>query len=515
MTKAVKKNHKKQVKKEDFSRPPIVVILGHVDSGKTSLLDYICKTHIAPKESGGITQRIDAYQIDRNGEKMTFIDTPGHEAFSIMRSRGAKVADIAVLVVDATQGVQDQTKESIFQIKSSGIPFIVALNKIDMKNANPEKCKRELIKEDVLVESMGGQVPSVGTSARDGKGVDELLDLILLIAEMEELKGDLLCPAGGVIIESYMDSQRGPVASLILTEGILKPGSIVATSSSFGKIKKLEDFRGRQKEEIRPSDPAIVIGFESSPQSGEKFQVFSDIEKAEEFIAGQDKEEKQETVKIKEGQKFLDLVIRADALGSLEAMKGLFKNIPQEKVVLRILDARVGDVCESDVKLAKSGPAKIIAFSVKISPIARMVAEKENVRIISFEIIYELTEAVRILMEKIVEPDTVRNELGKIRVLVDFLTKKGRQIVGGKIIGGEITRGVQLEVIRPARQSLGAGGGGETVGKGKIIELQKDKKVKDKLVKGDECGILFEGNVKIMVGDILQAYKDEKQKGTL
>ena len=241
MTKAVKKNHKKQVKKEDFSRPPIVVILGHVDSGKTSLLDYICKTHIAPKESGGITQRIDAYQIDRNGEKMTFIDTPGHEAFSIMRSRGAKVADIAVLVVDATQGVQDQTKESIFQIKSSGIPFIVALNKIDMKNANPEKCKRELIKEDVLVESMGGQVPSVGTSARDGKGVDELLDLILLIAEMEELKGDLLCPAGGVIIESYMDSQRGPVASLILTEGILKPGSIVATSSSFGKIKKLED----------------------------------------------------------------------------------------------------------------------------------------------------------------------------------------------------------------------------------------------------------------------------------
>ncbi|OQX00575.1 translation initiation factor IF-2 [Candidatus Parcubacteria bacterium A4] len=494
---------KKIVKKP--SRPPIVVVLGHVDSGKTSILDYICKTHVASKESGGITQRIDAYQIDKNGKKITFIDTPGHEAFSMMRSRGAKVADIAVLVVDATQGVQDQTKESIFQIKSAGIPFIVALNKIDVKICNPEKCKRELLKEDVLVESMGGQVPSIGTSAREGKGIEELLDLILLIAEMEELKGDVLCPASGVIIESYMESQRGTVASLILTDGILKLGDIIATSSALGKIKKIEDFIGKPAGEIRPSDPAIVIGFENLPQSGEKFQVFSDTEKAKEFIVLNGEKEKQEVTKIKEGQKVLNLVIRADAQGSLEAIKGLLKNIPQEKVPLRILDSRVGDVCESDVKLAKTCLAKIVVFKTKISPIARMVAEKENVRIISFNIIYELTDAVRVLMEKIVEPDTVRNELGKIKVLVDFLTKKGRQIIGGKIIGGEIIRGVQLEVIR----------GEETVGKGKIIELQKDKKVKDKLVKGDECGILFEGNVKIMVGDILQAYKDEKQKGTL
>ncbi|MBU4298538.1 GTP-binding protein, partial [Patescibacteria group bacterium] len=231
-------------KQNIVSRPPVVVVMGHVDHGKTSILDYIRKTHIAEKETGGITQHIGAYQTEKEGKKITFIDTPGHEAFSAMRLRGAKVADVAILVVDAAQGVQAQTKEAIAQIKLAGIPFIIALNKIDKPESNPEKIKGELRKEGLLVESLGGKVPSVEVSAKTGQGIEELLEMINLVAEMGELKADILKPAEGVIIESYLDSQRGPTATLILNNGILKVSEILATPSTFGKIKVLENFQG-------------------------------------------------------------------------------------------------------------------------------------------------------------------------------------------------------------------------------------------------------------------------------
>lgn len=478
--------------------------MGHVDHGKTTLLDWIRKSHVADKETGGITQHIGAYEIVEKGEKITFIDTPGHEAFSAMRARGAKVADIAVLVVAADEGVQPQTKEAILHIKKAGIPMIAAINKIDKAAANPEKIKRELSAQDILVESMGGKIPSVEVSATTGKGINELLELILLVAEMEDLKADIQKPAQGVIIESYLDSNRGPTTTLILQKGILKKNDILGTATALGKIKTLEDFQGNPIEKTLPSMPVIVLGFESVPGVGESFKVFSDIESAKNEI----KEPEKSTVKmpaVESDKKSLNLILKVDVLGSLEAIEQVLKVLPQEKVFLRILKAEVGTINESDVKLSIGTKAKIVGFRVKINPIAQNLAQREKVTIMTFDIIYELAQAVRQILEKKVAPEVVRVDLGKVKVLVIFLIEKSRQIVGGKVIEGVVKRGASLEVYRNE----------EKVGKGKIIELQRNKKEIDEVGKGTECGILYEGDAKIEKGDVLLVYKEERRKGEL
>jgi translation initiation factor IF-2 len=468
----------------------------------TSILDYIRKTHVAEKEAGGITQHIGAYQIEHQGKKITFIDTPGHEAFSAMRSRGAKVADIVVLVIAAEEGVKPQTKEAISHIKKSDIPLIVALNKIDKPEANPEKVKRELSREDILVEDLGGKIPSVELSAKTGQGISELLDLILLLAEMENLETDLEKPAEGVVIEAYLDRLRGPTATLILNNGVLKPGQIIGTPSVFGKIKKLEDFQGFSIPEAFPSQPAIVLGFENVPKVGENFKVFPDLESAKSYLKIPEKKEAPEVFKIGPEQKVLNLILKTDVLGSIEAIEEVLKGIPQEKVLLRILKSEVGEINESDLKFAKGAQALILGFRTKINPAAKILAEREKVKILTFEVIYDLVEKIRKFMEKIVTPTIVREELGKVKVLAIFLSGKNRQIVGGKVIEGEIKKGALIEVIREE----------QTIGKGKLINLQRDKKDVEKVIKGKDCGILFEGNVKIEKGDILLIYTQEKRK---
>ena len=489
------------------------MVLGHIDHGKTTLLDQIRKTHVAEKESGGITQHIGAYQIalpagrqEKGGKKITFLDTPGHEAFSQMRSRGARVADIAILVVDCCEGVQAQTKEAILSIKKAGIQIIVVLNKIDKPEANPEKAKGELSKEGVLVESLGGKVPSVLVSAKTGQGVEDLLELILLVAEMEDLKTDVSKSAEGAIIESYLDSQRGPTATLLLTEGILKKGDILGTPSTFGKIKSLESFRGVPLEKVLPSDPVIVVGFENVPKVGENFKVFPGIEEAKSYLKFSEKKTP-EVLEISAGQKVLNLILKSDVLGSIEAIEEVLKGLPQEKVILRILKSEVGEVSERDIKLAKGGRAVILGFRVKISAAAKMLAERDKIKIMTFEIIYDLVEGVRKFMERIVEPELVRMELGKVKVLAIFLAEKNRQIVGGKVIEGEVKKGVQIEIFR--------GGNEELVGKGRLINLQRNKKDIDRVSKGEECGMLYEGNVRVEEGDTLVIYIEEKRKTEL
>ena len=495
-------DEKKQ--QNSVSRPPVVVVLGHIDHGKSSILEAIKDLKILEKESGGITQHIGAYEIEHQDKKITFIDTPGHEAFSAMRSRGAKVADIAVLVVAADEGVKPQTKEAISHIKKAGIPLIVAINKIDKPTADPQKVKRELAQEDVLVEEMGGKIPSVNVSAQTKEGVEELLEVTLLVAEMENLKADISKPAEGVIIEAYLDSLRGPTATLLLTNGILEPGFIIGTPSAFGKVKSLENFQGTSIQKVYPSMPAVVFGFENVPKVGEEFKVFSDIELAKKNL--QKAEKKLPIISPAEpSQKVLNLILKADVLGSLEAIEEVLKDISKEKSNLTILKAEVGEVNETDLKLVKGSRAKILAFRVKINPVALCFMEREKIKIRKFEVIYELVEEVRRLMERMTEPEVVRAELGKIKILVVFRTEKNRQILGGKVIEGEAKKSVSVEVLR----------NDEKIGKGRIINLQRNKKDIGRLTKGEECGILYEGDIKVEEGDMLAIYTEEKKKNEL
>jgi len=499
-----------KIGKSVWMRPPVVVVLGHVDHGKSSLLEAIKDFKITAKESGGITQHIGAYEVDHHGKKITFIDTPGHEAFSAMRTRGASVADIALLVVDAAQSVQPQTKEAIMAIKKAEIPTIVVLNKIDIPTADPEKIKRELSKIDVLVESMGGQIPSVEVSAKEKTGIDELLEMILLVSDMQELTADVKIPAEGLVIESYMDSLKGPVATVIVEKGTLHKKDIIATDLAMAKIKSLHDFSGKIIEKVYPSQPAIVLGFEKVPGVGEKFKSYKAVEEALAHvkIEAQKREINMTVLNINADQKVLNIILKGDVFGSLEAVEGMLKSLPQDQIVLRILKTEVGDINETDVKLAEMAKAVIIGFRVKITPGVTQILSKDTtkrIRIKTFDIIYELIQEIRNGMEKSLEAETVRKDVGKIKALIIFFAEKNRQIVGGKITEGEIKKGLKLDVMR----------GDQKVGAGRIINLQRDKKDMDLLKKGDECGILFEGNVKVEAQDILVAYTEERQKGVL
>lgn len=502
----------------NLNRPPVVVVLGHVDHGKSSLLEAIRDFKITSKESGGITQHIGAYEIVMEGNpstnsgqgKITFIDTPGHEAFSAMRARGAEVADIALLVVDASQSVQPQTKEAITAIKRAEIPMIVVINKIDLPNANPAKIKGELAKIDVSVESFGGEIPSVEVSAKEKTGIDELLEVILLVAEMQDLKSEINVPVEGLIIESYMDGKKGPIATAIIKKGILKNKDIVATDLSLAKIRCLEDFQGKEITTANPSQPVIILGFDKVPAVGEKLKSYKTVEEAQEKIK---KEEPKRTIgstviDSDPNKKVLNIILKGDVFGSLEAVEAMLKNLPQEKAVLRILKSEVGDISETDAKLAEMSKAIIIGFRVKITSSVMQFMKNDlekKLRIKTFNIIYELIQDVRNSLEKTLEAEITKEVVGKLRTILVFWGEKNRQIVGGKITEGEFKKGLKLEIIREDKK----------VGSGKIINLQRDKKDADLLRKGDEAGILFEGNIKIEKGDILQAYIEGRKKGEL
>jgi len=514
------KKSEKQSKQEVIMRPPVVVVLGHVDHGKSSLLEAIRDFKITSKESGGITQHIGAYEVEDNGKKITFIDTPGHEAFSAMRARGAEVADIALLVVDSAKSVQPQTKEAIMAIKRAEIPMIVVLNKIDLPNANPEKIKGELSKADVSVESYGGKIPSVEVSAKEKTGIDELLEVILLVADLQNLAADTdaRARAEGLIIESFMDGMKGPVATAIVKKGILKKKNIIATDLALAKVKSIKNFKGEEIEAAFPSQPVIILGFEKVPAVGEKFKTYKTVEEAEDEIKKEvPKREVGSTVlNLGPDQKVFNAILKGDVFGSLEAIEAMLKNLPQDKTVLRILKSEVGDINETDAKLAEMSKAAIIGFRVKISPtVVRFMKNDldKKLRIKTFNVIYELIQDVRRSLEKTLEPEIVRQDIGKLKTLLVFWGEKNRQIVGGKITEGELKKGLKLEVFRDD-PSTGSGQV-KKVGVGKIVNLQRDKKDMDKLSKGSEAGILFEGNVKIEKGDILVAYTEERKKGEL
>lgn len=486
-----------------IEKQPVVVILGHIDAGKTSLLNAIRQLQFTEEKPGGaITQHIGAFEIEKDGKKITFLDTPGHEAFSQMRSRGAKVADIAILVVDCIEGVKEQTKEAIFHIKESKIPLIVSFSKIDKLQKEPQLARQELAKEGILVESLGGDVPEVLTSAKTGQGIIDLLDLIILVWEMEKKKIDFTKPACGVVIESFLDPKRGPSATLILEEGILKSGDFIGTDSTFGKVRILENFKREKTEKIFPGQPCLVVGFEKVPIVGEKFQVFSSLEIAKENVKILEKKETIETPKPKEGQKVLNLILKTDVLGSKEAIEEILKKLPQEKILIKIVKSQTGEISKGDVEFARDTKSIIFGFRVKIDKVAKNFAEKEKVKIFLFELIYDLVEGARKIMGQMLEPEIVRKDLAKLKVLVDFWKKGKRQIVGVKVVDGEVKKETKFEIFREEK----------LFGGGKILNLQKERKDIQIAKRGEEIGILVESLEKIKEGDELLVFIEERRK---
>ena len=509
-------------KSNTASRPPVVVILGHVDHGKTTILNKIRQTRVAEKEAGGITQHIGAYQIEipkteaHHGGKITFLDTPGHEAFSAIRSRGAKVADIAVLVIAADEGVKPQTKEAIQVIKQAQIPFVVAINKIDKEGANPQRIKQELAEEAVMVEDYGGQIPIVELSAKTGQGLDHLLEIILLLTELEELTASMETPAKGVIIESHLDSRRGLTATLIIQDGELKIGDWVSTGPAYGRAKSLEDFTGKNIQVAVASQPCLMLAWETAPAVGQEFKVVSNLKEAERLALGSTTIGPaplflQELSVNGGGKKSLNLIIKADVQSSLEAIDHVLRTIKSEEVGYKVVGFGVGNITDADIKNARATQAMVIGFHVSVDPAAKRSAEREKVRVETFDVIYNLVENVRLIMSELLEPETRRIPLGKTRVLALFSSKStSSQIVGGKVIQGKAVRGALIDVVRDDA----------VIAKGRLAQLQQNKVDITEVSEGYELGIRFEpfgsqSTLAITIGDILEIYEEEKIKRSI
>lgn len=491
-----------------------MVILGHIDHGKTKLLDFIRKTKVAEKEAGGITQHIGAYEIEHKGKKITFIDTPGHEAFSNIRSRGAKAADIAVLVVAAEEGVKPQTKEAIQHVKEAGIFTVAAINKIDKPNANSEKVKAELKKEGVVVESLGGDIPSVNISAKEGTGIDELLEIIQLVAELAELKADPTGRASGVVLESHLDSRRGPTASLLVTDGTLHNGEWICSGDTYGKVKTMEDFLLRPLAEACPSQPVVVTGIYKIANTGDLFQVFESEKKARECVASYGKKAKQieggkKEVQVEhptnEGENVFSIILKADVLGSLEAIKASLLGFGSDKVKLKIVKSEVGDINETDIKFAFSAGATIYGFKVSAAKIISELAKRHGVKIFISEVIYELIDQTKKGMSLKIPPDIVRKDIGILSVLALFGKRDKGRIIGGKVISGKVKKSALADVFR----------GEGYICNGRIQQLQRNKKDMEEVSRGEECGILFHGDCDIKEGDELKIYEEEYVKKDL
>lgn len=500
--------------KEHQTKQPVVVVMGHVDHGKSSLLEAIREDFvIIAKESGGITQHIGAYEVEfpsassgQVSKKITFIDTPGHEAFSAMRQRGAKVADVAVLVIDACEGVKPQTKEAIEFIKKAEIPMVVAFNKMDKPGADAEKVKQELSREEILVESWGGKTLSCKVSAKTKQGINELLETILLVAEMESLQADLKSMPQAVVIESSLSAKKGVVATLILEKGVLKTGDILATNSAFGKVKRLSDFQGKDTQEVLPGQPARVSGFEMPPVVGEEVRCFESIEKARAALQiAKKKKPATAAIEASSDKKFLNAIIKADVNGSLEAIESVLAGVPQDKVGLRVLRMAVGEVNAWDIKEAESANAVILSFRLKTDEAIKNFARQRKVKIKNFEVIYEMVQEVRAEMLAVLAPETKRIDLAKVKIIALFKKSKEMQVIGGRVLEGEFTQNTMAEVFRNE----------EMIGKGRIKSLQKEKQEVGKATKSQEVGIMFTGDVKIEIDDVLQVFREERQKGTL
>ncbi|HEY7125623.1 MAG TPA: translation initiation factor IF-2 [Ktedonobacterales bacterium] len=491
-------------------RPPVVTVMGHVDHGKTSLLDTIRKTHVAAGEAGGITQHIGAYQVEINGKKITFLDTPGHEAFTAMRARGAKVTDIAVIVVAADDGVMPQTVEAIDHARAAKVPIIVALNKIDKAGANSDHVKNQLVEAGVVIEEYGGDVVCVPVSARKNMGIDDLLEMILLVADVQDLKANPHSPAQGTIIESRMDKSRGASATVLMEQGTLKTGDVVVVGSISGKVRNMFDDKGKQLKKAGPSMPVEILGLPEVPRAGDRLEEVADEKTAKNIAQQRAQQQKAESAggtrafsldslssEIQAGKaKELNLLIKADVQGSLEAIKPTLERLGEDTVKVRILHDGVGNISETDVHLASASKAVIIGFNVKIDSAAQRLAQNEGVDIRSYDVIYKLSDDIEAALKGMLEP-TYREQVdGHAEVLQLFKAGKTMVIGGCRVTDGKLVRSAQVRLLR----------GGKVIFTGSIASLRRGKDDAREVATGFECGISLEDFNQLEVGDVIEAF---------
>lgn len=495
-------------KQKEIERQPIVAVMGHIDHGKSTLLDYIRKSNITLSEAGGITQHISAYEVTHKNKaglekKITFLDTPGHEAFKAMRSRGASVADIAILVVAADDGVKAQTLEALDSIQKANTPFIVAINKIDKPGANIERTKQNLAENNIFVEGYGGHISWVPISAKTGEGVDELLEIILLSAEIEEYKADETKDASGVVIESSLDKKRGIGATLIIKDGVLKSGMYVLAEDCLSPVRIMEDFLGKNIKEAGPGTPIRITGFNKLPATGALFQSFHSKKEAETNAslyspshAGNNTHTTKDTI--------LPIIIKADVSGLLEAIEHELQKVETEKVGLKILHKGTGDISENDIKTASAATGSIVVgFNVKIESMAKDMAERFKIEIGTFKIIYELVDWIKEKIEERTPTEQVEESLGKAKVLRTFSKTKDKQVLGGRLNSGEIKVGDRVKILR--RES--------EIAKGKVIEIQVNKLPAQKVSgEGSEFGTKIETSIEMAPGDYVESFSVSMKK---
>lgn len=519
LEKLLKEENPEQLK----PRPPVVSVMGHVDHGKTSLLDAIRKTNVTASEAGGITQHIGAYQVMHTTKKgelkaITFLDTPGHEAFTAMRARGAKATDIAILVVAADEGVMPQTEEAINHAKDAGIPIIVAINKIDKPTANLDKIKGELAQHGLNPEEWGGDTIMVPVSATTKQGIEQLLEMILLVAELQNLRANPNRPAVATVIEAHLDSSLGPVATVVVNTGTLHIMDFFVVGSTYGRVKRMTLDNKKQVTDLQPSQTAQIAGLESTPVSGDILTVVKDAKAAREQVDAIQRLTEDQGVKqanaglggiiaqIHAGQlKTLKIVLKADTKGSLEALRSAIVRIATAEVGVKIIHSGVGSITESDVLMASASKGIVVGFHTDILPHVESLAEREYVEILRYTVIYHLTDELKKLLTGLLEPETIRTILGKAEIMQIFFTEKREMIVGCIVREGKMENRAKVNVWR----------GAEQIGAGEIASLKRGKEATHEIKEGNDCGIRFGGNCKLEVGDILEAWKDEKKFRTL
>jgi translation initiation factor IF-2 len=490
-----------QIQEKSIARPPIVAVMGHIDHGKSTLLDYIRKTNIVETEAGGITQRISAYEVahkreDGSEQKITFLDTPGHQAFQAMRSRGAAVADIAILVVSAEDGVKPQTIEALNTILSAKIPYIVAINKIDKPQANVEKTKQTLSEAGIYLEGYGGNIPFVPISAKHGDNIPDLLSMILLVSDLEGLTGDMGKNAEGVVIESSMDPKKGITATIIVTDGKLQTGEFAVSNDSICPLRMIEDFSGKKIEEATFSSPIRLIGWSTLPKVGAEVNVVKTKKEAEELVKICRENNKccTEDECIPDGAIIVPILIKTDVAGMADAVLNEVKKLTTDKVFLRIISSEAGPISENDIKRCLPFPGTIIlGFNASVDSRAKDLAEQNSITIEAFSIIYKLTEWLEEEIIKRTPKSEVEEVIGTLQILKNFSQVKDRQVVGGKVVSGRVTLG-NVRVIR--RES--------EIGRGEIIEIQQSK-IKTKEVTEGECGLMVESKITLAPSDKLEA----------